>query len=757
MPVSFSDSSNTVRLSSRKTLILLTIVSGVVVFFLGFIAYAKGWIQFPLIPRKEKTAQQNSALVAGKQYTVEYSLTYEPRDSHATPIFTAETADAKVFEHEDGQEFLLDTLAGLLTVGKSGSTQVHNFHSTSTITAEAGASPDSTNFHEVTNTSNINPDKPDSPTDSIAFATETTKVGADLYLKLGYPTTYNLTGITGLDSPPDIEGKWLVITPNDTLKDGSSLQKTWEINNLDLPAVVQNLANTLSTGNVISLGQDLGNEVVGSIPTKHYSITIHPDALPVLYQTLIAQKKATGEDIGVLETALNKMQDPNVQDILQRVIENSKIEAWLDASDESLVQVQWDIIVVPYTSNPATGTQQVRVRNRFTLNEAINITPVTVPDLLITWADYQLHSGELSQSEKFRSQKDSIKRLWKTLQIYKYAVGEYPESFAQLNADITDLQKYCFDRTRTKTLLQNPAFRKKNIQCGQADWYTMKIDGQFHTDMYTNQDFPYQRSSDGSDFTIGYQVQYWDGMDSASKALFQEGSNTATAQYTSAEKKTLWNAFDPESVQAVQNAAQMDPTLPVISNIHAEFKDTNIVFRWITNVDTFAQLFFDPSDASTQESTTPTNLSDIKKEHEFKLHYPRSAIFHYSVKACLPRTIDEKTDTSICTNSGDNVYDGTKDAEVSAPAPTISNARSTVTDKGREISWDVDVISSGDVQYNVKGTVSTSNRINDHQFNLHHSILVDASVDKGDYYNINSCRQDNGKCTLILYKPSAGQ
>jgi len=333
-----------------------------------------------------------------------------------------------------------------------------------------------------------------------------------------------------------IKGKWIMVTPEDA---------TWysdeTLEEIDQKQYAEDAKTLLSVALEKELWTAEGNlpaELIGGVKAQHYRIVVHPEKLADVYQAVIEKKKADGKETRDLESVLKEIKDADTTAQLQRVIDNSTFEVWIDRTNTMLRQISWRLRAVPSETNERWKGRQITATFKMTLEKVNEKVAVDTPSPTIdTDEATRLMTGISKEEQLFTNQLFAISMIRDSLRTYYEYKKEYPATLADIPTELTVAYDQCVQKAETeqKNTNQNANTSTYSLspkyQCSSLATAKRKLKT---IDQYTQKPYPY--SPNGDNYSLEYQIQYYEGISEYSKEWYAEGKNTADKSYSSVEK-----------------------------------------------------------------------------------------------------------------------------------------------------------------------------------------------------------------------------
>ncbi len=533
---------------------LFAIIGVVVAGLLGgaYIAYSKGYLAIPgLTPKTDQLFDKmvdSISDVKNAQYSLRMSIKSEPRSTKATQIFiknsnnntnaninaatnsnSAVISNTNAYMIEDvGSQIGLGSadLAGSL-LGMNGLSDADEFFKT--FPADIDLSGGIMLYFEadkklsVANGSFRIDGTYTGGDASVAIDLEARKKNTDLYgIVNKFPSFF------GID-PSGIKGKWIKLNSGDFADsfDPESLDK------VDTQEIVTGLKTNLKRAlqqKLFTVQQKLPAETIGGIKSEHYLIKIDTTKIVDVYNAFIEEERAKGTDVKQFEVMRDEIQKPENMATLGRIVDNSRIEIWVDKVKGLLRQTKWELTLVPPDGIERLKDKQFLLSTTLTLEKVNENVTVDVPGQTIDMDEAaRLLTGITVEEQNIGKQIDRVDSLQSMLKSYQKMKDSYPDSLDQLAVFVTAQKATCAETSPTGTS-QEKAHDAKRIS-DLRQWalaLTNHIDTQTTypaalkdattffgnsvapTDPSTGKEYEYAVCADGKSFVLSATLEAYD-------------------------------------------------------------------------------------------------------------------------------------------------------------------------------------------------------------------------------------------------------
>lgn len=514
------------HLSKTKIILLSSLIGFLVLAGFGYVAAMQGYIAIPFLTPKSDTLFDRMVNAIGDinnaQYSLRLGLVSQPRDANATPLF---------------ENLNLNTNLDTSVLGSGvGSTALGFFDPESLIK----------NFPSDVNinggvTLYVEPDQGKDGNARVSIdgtytagdatfslAAEARKIKGDVY---GIITKFPAFPFFDVASLKD---KWVHLDPA-SLDD--YVPASFE-ENATTPETITTIKTVLGAAlrqNLLTVDRQLPAETVAGTKTEHYLLAVHTDKLPDVYQAVINELKKANKPTAMFETGLANTKDPKTMELLNRLVSHSRYEIWIDRSSGMLRQSRWDLTVVPPDSLERLKNKQFVLSLQLTLDHINKRVGVDVPSPTIDLDEAtRLLTGITKEEQQFEKQLSQLRTLQNALQMYHTRRLSYPDSLDALLTAMPVLQKECEDEQKQRANTNTITLGLPSSDCYYFPVYAKtppKI-----IDVYTNKQYGYAK--DDSDYTVTYELHFFDGTDDYQKKQYVDGTNTMTSKDLSLEAGT---------------------------------------------------------------------------------------------------------------------------------------------------------------------------------------------------------------------------
>jgi len=601
---------------SRKW-ILFTVIGVVVAGLLGggYFAWSKGYLAIPgITPKTDQLFDRmvdSISDVKNAQYSLRMSIKSEPRSTKATEIFlkNANTntnvnavtnsnstviSNTNTYQIEDvGGQIGLGTadLAGTL-LGMSGLSDADAFFKT--FPADIDLSGGIMLYFEadkklsVANGS-IRIDGTYTGGDaSVSIDLEARKKNADLYgIVNKFPSFF------GID-PSGIKGKWIKLNSGDYAD--SIDPKSFD--EVDTQEIITGLKTNLKRAlqqKLFTVQQKLPAETIGGIKSEHYLIKIDTTKIVDVYNAFIEEERTKGTDVKQFETVRDDINKPENIATLQRIVDNSRVEIWVDKVKGLLRQTKWELTLVPPAGIERLKDKQFLLSTTLTLEKVNENVSVDVPSNPVDMDEAaRLLTGVTKEEQQLQKQLDRVGDLQRVLNAYQKKIGSYPDTLDQLTPKMRELDTACTTAAEQRRVNANANGNTNSysyLYDENADpncylYAGYKTKSVNITDAYTGTTFTYTK--DGADFKVSYQLHFGDSVESTYyKETYAEGSNTMTSKDVSLEMETSSEKYAREhpvntnsNTNVNTNSGILDTTTDADSDGITNYEETNL---YLTN------------------------------------------------------------------------------------------------------------------------------------------------------------------------------
>jgi hypothetical protein len=355
-----------------------------------------------------------------------------------------------------------------------------------------------------------------------------------------------------------LKDKWVEILPEQL--SGSGFFDVDEIQNAKLKENIEKLRRPLELAlehEVVTVGKRFGNEDVAGVKAQHIRLAVHSDKLVPFFRAWAEELKkdpARSDEVKNIEQTIAELEKPGTLDTLERVIDHSTVDLWIDRNRSLLRQVQWTLTIVPPDGNEKLKDKQFELQLGVLLEKVNEKVTIDKPSGAISYDEAErLLTGISVEAQKFQKQISRITSVRSALSEYKRYAGTYPESIISLNDEIKRLRDECLAKEKEQPKNNNVnGFVLENIS-GCSLGLGSRTNTLSVTDVYTEN--PYGYAKDGEDYKLTYQLKFADDIESYSKDSYVDGQNTATSKDVSVEKVT-----DYEKITANIDAVEATPT-----------------------------------------------------------------------------------------------------------------------------------------------------------------------------------------------------
>lgn len=332
-----------------------------------------------------------------------------------------------------------------------------------------------------------------------------------------------------------LKNKWVKIEPDDgnPILTADTFKQTSIRDGVE--SVRQSLKDALE-GAIVTVDRKLGTETIAGVQSAHYLIALHPDKIKAVLEKVVSDRKAKNQDVTAMESLIKQLDRAETLSSLQKFVDNSRVEVWVDKVKGYLRQISWSVILVPPEGSQKLKDKQFRLTMSLTLDKVNQRVSIDVPGGAIDYsAAERLVTGISEEEQKFNRQDNRIDVVRTALGQLKTLNGSYPSSINNLKADLEQAIEKCKinqDRARNTNTY-------KYTYC--ADYL---LDSQISIeDIYTGKPYGYQL--EGEDYRLTYEMRlnfepsksdY--SYSSSYKDDYVEGANTAGSADKSREVHT---------------------------------------------------------------------------------------------------------------------------------------------------------------------------------------------------------------------------
>lgn len=516
-----------------KRWILWTII-GAIIFALaggGYIAYSKGFLALPFLSPKtdELFAKMVDSMgsITNAQYSFRFIVKTEAKENSATPLFVntgTSSSGAGLLTEELGAPLIGHGLSDPDDFFKTIPTEM-SLDSGFTFYFDDVEDPKKANAFAKLDATYQGGDS------SVSIDLEARKKEEALYAVVNKFPSFFFIDLSA------IKGKWIKVTPEDA---------TWysdeTLEEIDQKQYTEDAKTILTVALEKELWTAEGNlptEVIGGVKTQHYQIVMHPEKLGDVYRAIIDKKKIEGKETKNLESALKGIENADTAAQLKRIVENSTFEVWIDRTKAMLRQISWRLRAVPPETSERWKDKQVTATFRITLEKVNEKIAVDTPSPTIDVDEVtRLMTGVTKEEQQFTNQTKAVEAIRLALKTYHDDSNEYPSSLDELATGLVTAYEKCKKEAEANQTNENtnvplyglpPPYKCQNLEAESKK--KLKT-----IDTYTDKTYVYVRA--GDDYTLEYQIQYYEGMNEYAKADFAEEKNTANSAYLSIEKQS---------------------------------------------------------------------------------------------------------------------------------------------------------------------------------------------------------------------------
>lgn len=736
----------------------------------GYFAYSKGYLAIPgITPKSDQLFDKmvdSISDIKNAQYSLRLSIKGEPRSSDATPIFlnantnvngTKKTslsndvalADATNTNSGTNSEangsantnaFVLENVGSQVGLGEAGLGDSY----LGAVGDLVGLSDSNQFFSVVPGDVNLTggmtiyfeADKKLSEANgsiridgaytggdvSVSVDLEARKKGSDLYGIINKFPSFFFIDTSAL------KGKWVKMSPDD----GTDVLDEDMFDQVDtvkfINALKTNLKRTLQA-KVFTVKKQLPTEAIGGVQSQHYLIAIDPTKLVDVYDAYIKEQQAKGIEDTVAKEVRNGLKDPKNMATLQRIVDNTRMEVWVDKVNGFLRQTSWELTIVPPDGNERLKGRQFVLGMKLTL-EKVN-QPVSIdapsPTIGIDEAE-RLITGITKEEQQAQKQMSRTRELQTVLKAYQSKVGSFPDSLDQLTPKMREWNAQC-----TKDAQARNANVNKNGNSNSYDDVGMNGEPYYDYNCYTYKQYakkpvnttdvytgkPYSYRKDGSDFKVTYQLLLGNSTKlSYEKEAYAEGTNTMTSTDVSLEKETAYEQYQRE--HPVNTNTSPPVVTPPTDTDHDGLTDVQERTIYLTNpnvADTDGDGISDGDEV--KKFTTNPNLKDSDADG-----------------------YDDKTEIDSGYNplgpgmASETLFDSWHYSASQKGGPVITNAKTTTNGSTVTFSWTTDTLADSKVMYGTTTAYDTS--IGTPSDQTAHSFTQ--TLQSGTYhYQIRSC------------------
>lgn len=341
----------------------------------------------------------------------------------------------------------------------------------------------------------------------------------DLELRKIGPGMYGVVNkmptIFFLDFSP-IKGKWVELnSPTNTTiyenDDFTSAEETFDTKQL------KKLVEIMLKEKLLTVDKTLGTEKIEGHRSREYEVSYHLDRLQIVYQQMAKYARSENLDATMWESAATQIGDPAFTEWVNTFYGQQKMRVWVDESEGFLRKIETTSIMIPPDSVEKMAGKQLSATMSMTLKNINQAVEIDTPAETMTLEEAgEAISGIFTETtsadqELFGQQATNVSGIWQALETYASIHGSYPDSLSELQ---TDMQKPCTDTSL--------------YSCAGYSATPLEL-----SDVYSGAAYPY--TSTGTDYTLIYQMKYYDGILEMEKEAYADGTNTATSGSLSIE------------------------------------------------------------------------------------------------------------------------------------------------------------------------------------------------------------------------------
>lgn len=339
-----------------------------------------------------------------------------------------------------------------------------------------------------------------------------------------------------------IKNKWVKIEPGD----GNPFIQADTFRQTSIKTGIERTRQSLKDaleGKIVTVEKKLGPESIAGVQSVHYRVALHPDQLKPVLEKIVAGRKSKKQDVKTLESAIKELDKPATQASLQRLVDNSTVEVWVDKVQGYLRQISWGVVLVPPDDSPKLQGKQFRLTLTLTLDKVNQRVNIDRPADAIDFNEAErLVTGISVEEQKFNHQRRRVDAIRNALRQIHDANDSYPSSIENLDQSLKEAIQTC----KTKRDQARNTNTDVSIYCNEylTDQGPITV-----TDVYT--DKPYGYSLVGDDYRLTYEMKLdFESTDSTFssgsyyKDNYAEGTNTATSNDESTEKQTSSEQYE---------------------------------------------------------------------------------------------------------------------------------------------------------------------------------------------------------------------
>lgn len=511
----------------------------------GYFAYSRGYVSIPFLsPKSDELFSKmidSIGTINEAQYTIQGHLVAQPRAGNAKPLFVKATNAANT--NSSG------SVSGSL-LGVSGPEDALRY-----LPADINASGSLTLYGESADTV-----KDASGMIQLAgsYAGSDSSMQLDVEVRKVKDTTYAIVrkfpGFLFFDFTA-LKDKWVKIASDDLtglgLFDVQTIQQTKLKENVE--KLRQPLELALKQG-VVTVGKRYGNENISGVQSQHIRLAVHSDKIVAFLNAWAEElRKDTSatDQLHNVESIITEVEKPGTLDTLNRVIDHSTIDLWIDRNHSLLRQIQWTFTIIPPDGNEKLKNKQFELQLGLLLEKVNEKVKIDEPNETISFDEAErLMTGVSVESQQFSRQTERVQAIRSALSEYKRLSKSYPDSIANLADDLKKLRDDCVAKEQQQKTNVN-ANRNTNASgftIEEISGCAVGLGGNrviSVTDAYTGK--PYAYAKDGEDYKLTYQLKITDEIDSYNKDSYADGQNTATSTDQSVEKVTTYEESTKKS------------------------------------------------------------------------------------------------------------------------------------------------------------------------------------------------------------------
>jgi len=403
----------------------------------GYFAYSRGYVSIPFLsPKPDELFSKmidSIGTINEAQYTIQGHLVAQPRAENAEPLFVKAT---NTNTNSSGS-----VSASLL--GVSGPEDALRY-----MPADINATGSLTLYGESADTVQ---DSSGMIHLAGSYAGSDSSMQLDFEIRKIKDTVYAIVqkfpGFFFFDFTA-LKDKWVKIAPEDVsglgLFDVQSIQRTKLKENVE--KLRQPLQLALKQG-VVTVGKRFGNENITGVQSQHIRLAVHSDKIvPFLKAWADELRKDTSatDQLHSVETLITNVEKPGTLDTLNRVIDHSTIDLWIDRNHSLLRQIQWTFTIIPPDGNEKLKDKQFELQLGLLLEKVNEKVKIDEPDETISFDEAQrLLTGVSVESQQFSKQTERIQDVRSALTEYKKRTGAYPDSLDQVSSLLTKAYSDC--------------------------------------------------------------------------------------------------------------------------------------------------------------------------------------------------------------------------------------------------------------------------------------------------------------------------